>query len=152
MSIPLHELPEHAGADLGVSGWYPLTQRVVDQFAEATGDFQWIHVDPERAAAGPFGGPIAHGMLTLSMLPAMVTDTFAVEGADLIINKGFDKVRIGKPVPVGSRVRGAVRLAEVRQRPKGYTEVTLGVSVEVEAVKGAALTAEMIFLYHAEAA
>ncbi|GGS24394.1 MULTISPECIES: MaoC family dehydratase [Actinokineospora] len=152
MSIPLSELESHAGRELGVSDWYPLTQEVVDQFAEATRDFQWIHVDPVRAADGPFGGPIAHGMLTLSMLPAMVTDTFAVDGADLIINKGFDKVRLGKPVPVGSRVRGAVRLTGVRPRPKGYTEVTLGVSVEVESAEGAALTAEMIFLYHAEAA
>ena len=152
MSIPLSELETHAGADIGVSGWYPLTQEHVNQFAEATRDFQWIHVDPERAASGPFGGPIAHGMLTLSLLPAMVTDTFTVDGADMVINKGFDKVRLGKPVPVGSRVRGAMRLAEVRPRPKGYTEVTVGVSVEVEGAKGAVLTADMIFLYHAEAA
>ena len=152
MSIPLAELPEHTGADIGVSDWYPLTSEHVERFAEATRDFQWIHLDAERAADGPFGGPIAHGMLTLSLLPAMVTDTFAVDGADMVINKGFDKVRMGKPVPVGSRVRGAMRLAEVRPRPKGYTEVTLDVSVEVEGAKGAALTAEMIFLYPAEAA
>lgn len=152
MSIPLSELESHAGADIGVSDWYPLTQAHVDQFAEATRDFQWIHTDPERAAAGPFGGPIAHGMLTLSLLPAMVTGTFAVDGADMVINKGFDKVRLGKPVPVGSRVRGAMRLAGVRPRPKGYTEVTVGVSVEVEGTKGAVLTADMVFLYHAEAA
>ncbi|MFC5290546.1 MaoC family dehydratase [Actinokineospora guangxiensis] len=152
MSIPLAELVEHTGADIGVSGWYPLTSEHVERFAEATRDFQWIHLDAERAADGPFGGPIAHGMLTLSLLPTMVTDTFAVDGADMVINKGFDKVRMGKPVPVGSRVRGAMRLAEVRLRPKGYTEVTLDVSVEVEGAKGAALTAEMIFLYHAEVA
>lgn len=151
MSIPLSELASHAGTTLGTSQWYPLTELCVQQFAEATQDFQWIHVDPVRAAAGPFGGPIAHGLLTLSMLPAMVTDTLDVDGADLVLNKGFDKVRLGKPVPVGCRVRGTVKLAAVRPRPKGYTEVTLGVSVEVEGQKGAVLTAEMIFLYHAVA-
>ncbi|MFC7617727.1 MaoC family dehydratase [Actinokineospora soli] len=118
MSIPLSELEAHEGADIGVSDWYPLTQDHVNRFADATRDHQWIHVDPERAAAGPFGGPIAHGMLTLSLLPAMVTDTFTVDGADMVINKGFDKVRLGKPVPVGSRVRGAMKLTGVRPRPR----------------------------------
>lgn len=146
--VQISELAALEGTSLGHSGWHPLTQLCVDQFAEATQDHQWIHVDPVRAAEGPFGTPIAHGLLTLAMLPAMVTEVLAVEGSDLVLNKGFDRVRLAKPVPVGCRVRGEVRVAAVRLRPRDYHEVTLSVSVEVEGQPGAVLKAEMIFLYH----
>ncbi|SDD18843.1 MaoC family dehydratase [Actinokineospora iranica] len=147
--VRLDELPGLVGQELGVSRWHELTQATVDQFAAATGDHQWIHVDPRRAAAeSPWGAPVAHGLLTLGLLPSMITDAVTVDGVDVIVNKGFDKVRLANPVLVGARVRGAVRLASARQRPRGFHEVGLTVTVEVDGQPGTALKAETIFLYH----
>ncbi len=146
--VRIEELDGLVGQTLGASDWQTVTQSTVNQFAAATGDYQWIHVDPVRAAAeGPWGAPVAHGLLTLALLPSMITEAFTVEGADVIVNKGFDKVRLANPVRVGSRVRGTVQLASARLRPRAFHEVRLSVTVEVEGQPGAALKAETIFLY-----
>jgi acyl dehydratase len=144
----LDRLPTLIGNTVGVSSWRQVTQEMVDRFAELTGDFQWVHVDQERAVNGPFGVTIAHGMLTVSVVPPMILEVLAVEDADLVINKGFDRVRLGNPVPVGSRIRGTVKVSSVRPRPRGYHEVGLAVAVEVAGQSGTALTADAILLYH----
>ncbi len=103
------ELRAAVGQELGVSDWLEVDQKRIDLFADATGDHQWIHVDPERAAEGPFGSTIAHGYLTLSLLPALVPQILRVEGVRMGVNYGTDKVRFPAPVPVGSRLRAPGR-------------------------------------------
>src|SRR3954454_17113424 len=107
------------GTQLGVSDWLEITQNRVDRFAEATGDFQWIHVDVERAKAGPFGGPIAQGYLTLSLSNLFLPQIVEVKGFSTGVNYGTGKVRYPAPVPVGSRVRGSAELVEVTDVPGG---------------------------------
>src|SRR3954449_2343787 len=104
------DMKARVGEHLGYSDWHEITQERVNQFAEATGDHQWIHVDVERAKAGPFGGTIAHGFLTLSLLPAFLATAFRIEDVRSGLNYGLDKVRFIAPVPVGSRVRASFRL------------------------------------------
>src|SRR5438094_10063812 len=99
------------GAEFGPSSWIDVPQEKIDAFAAATGDDQWIHVDPERAAAGPFGTTIAHGYLTLSLAPALLYELLEVDGARLIVNYGLNRVRFPAPVPVGSRVRMRAEVA-----------------------------------------
>jgi acyl dehydratase len=135
------------GTALGTSRWRPVTQSLVNTFAEATGDTQWIHVDARRAAAGPFGAPVAHGYLTLAMLTRMLDDVVEVTGVVLVLNKGLDRLRFSAPVPVGSRVGADVALLSVRARPRRFWEVRYGVTVRIEGGRAAALTAEAIFLY-----
>ena len=106
----LSELQPLVGQDIGVSDWITVDQERIDLFAKATGDDQWIHVDPERAAKGPFGTTIAHGFLTLSLLPEMSASAFDVEDSHMGVNYGLNKVRFTAPVPVGSRVRGRFKL------------------------------------------
>ncbi len=108
----ISDLQNLVGQELGVSEWMTITQEQVNKFAEATGDHQWIHVDPERAKAGPFGAPIAHGFLTLSLLPEMTASAFRVEETRMGVNYGLNKVRFPAPVPVGSRLRGRFKLTE----------------------------------------
>jgi acyl dehydratase len=120
------ELRAAAGEQLGVSGWMTIEQQRVNAFADATEDHQWIHIDPQRAAAGPFGTTIAHGFLTLSLLPHLIDQTYRVEGTTMVINYGLNKVRFPAPVPVGSSVRAEVALAEV-------TEVSGGLQLVVRA-------------------
>lgn len=120
------ELLAAAGEQLGTSAWITVDQQRITAFADATEDHQWIHVDPQRAAAGPFGTTIAHGFLTLSLLPYLIFQTYQVEGATMTINYGLNKVRFPAPVPVGSTVRADVVLAEV-------TEVTGGLQLVVRA-------------------
>ena len=115
-----------AGEELGVSAWMTVDQQRINAFADTTEDHQWIHVDPQRAAAGPFGRTIAHGFLTLSLLPHLIFQTYRVEGAARTINYGLNKVRFPAPVPVGSAVRAEVVLTEV-------TEVTGGLQLMVHA-------------------
>jgi acyl dehydratase len=107
------ELERAVGAHLGYSGWHTVTQQQIDTFAEATGDHQWIHVDPVRAAEGPFGTTIAHGYLTLSLVPMLVWEIYRVEGIRMGVNYGSNKVRFPAPVPVGSKVRAGVELLSV---------------------------------------
>ena len=108
-------LRQLAGEELGSSDWIEVTQEQVDQFATATGDHQWIHVDPERAAEGPFGQTIAHGFLTLSLIPSVLPQVVDVQGFTMGVNYGLDKVRFPAPVPVGSKLRGTVTLEEVTE-------------------------------------
>ncbi|HZE01934.1 MAG TPA: MaoC family dehydratase [Pseudonocardiaceae bacterium] len=120
------ELRAAAGEQLGVSDWMTIEQQRVNAFADATEDHQWIHIDPQRAAAGPFGSTIAHGFLTLSLLPHLIDQTYRVESATMVINYGLNKVRFPTPVPVGSSVRAEVVLVEA-------TEVTGGLQLVVRA-------------------
>jgi acyl dehydratase len=123
------DLRKAAGTSLGYTDWIAIDQARISMFAEATGDHQWIHVDPERAAQGPFGTTIAHGYLTLSLLPAMIGGRFSVEGARMGVNYGLNRVRFPAPVPVGSRVRGLIEVIDVTE-VSGGVQVTAKVTVE----------------------
>ena len=125
------ELTAAVGEDLGTSDWLVIEQERVDRFAEATGDHQWIHVDVDRAKAGPFGGTIAHGYLTLSLLPMLGAQVFALETPGAKLNYGVNKVRFPSPVPVGSRVRAHAKVAGVADLPAGK-QLTLGWTIEIE--------------------
>jgi acyl dehydratase len=127
----LDDLRKAAGTTLGYTDWMAVDQARVNLFAEATGDHQWIHVDPQRAAQGPFGTTIAHGYLTLSLLPAMMSGRLSVEGARMGVNYGLNRVRFPAPVPVGSRVRGLIELSEVSEITGGV-QVAAKVTVERE--------------------
>ncbi|MFI8950042.1 MaoC family dehydratase [Streptomyces sp. NPDC053750] len=127
----LDELKKLADCDLGTSEWIEVTQERVDTFADATGDHQWIHVDPERAAAGPFGAPIAHGYLTLSLFIPLFTELLDVRGVTTKVNYGLDKVRFPAPVKVGSRIRLTGRLAEVTDVPGGV-QIAVDGTLEIE--------------------
>jgi len=146
----LDELREAVGHHLGYSEWVLVDQRRIDMFADATGDHQWIHVDPDRAATGPFGVTIAHGYLTLSLVPALVGSLVDYAGWGVKINYGSNKVRFPAPVPVGSRVRASVMVAGVDETPTG-ARVTVQVTVEIEGAHGVqaakpALVAEILTL------
>jgi len=126
------ELPGFTGQELGTSDWYEVTQEAVDLFADATGDHQWIHVDVERAKAeSPFGGPIAHGFLTLSLLVPLASATYRLSDAKMGVNYGLNKVRFPAPVPVGSKVRARVVLQDC-QEIAGGVQNTLAVTIERE--------------------
>ena len=127
----LTALAEATGQHLGYSEWLDVDQKRVDLFAEATGDHQWIHVDPELAAKGPFKRTIAHGFLTLSLVPALIAEVYTVDGVRMAVNYGLNKVRFPAPLPVGSRVRGGVELAEVTP-VDGGVQVVARVTVEVD--------------------
>ena len=120
------------GQEVAISNWVTITQAQIQKFADATGDQQWIHTDPERAAKGPFGAPIAHGFLTLSLLPQFFDDTFTIEGSKMGVNYGLNKVRFMAPVPVNSRLRARMTLhAAERIEPDGV-QMTWLVTVERE--------------------
>ncbi|MBL1098389.1 MaoC family dehydratase [Streptomyces coffeae] len=119
------------GEELGHSDWYEVTQEAVNQFADATGDHQWIHVDPERAAEGPFGGPIAHGYLTLSLVPRLLPEIIELSGFGMGVNYGCQRVRFPSPVPVGSRLRAGAVLDEVAEI-KGGVQLTITMTFTVE--------------------
>ncbi|MER7517680.1 MaoC family dehydratase [Streptomyces sp. NPDC126499] len=140
------ELRAGVGEQLGYSDWLEIEQKRIDQFAEATGDHQWIHVDPERAAAGPFGTTIAHGYLTLSLLPVLVPQIMRVEGMKMGINYGTNKVRFPSPVPVGSRLRATAVLTEVTEAGGGV-QVTATVTVEREGGDKPVCVAESVSRY-----
>jgi len=125
------ELRTAKGADLGHSDWVEVTQDRIDRFAEATGDHQWIHVDPARAAYGPFGTTIAHGYLTLSITNQLLPELLRVPGATMGVNYGANKVRFPAPVPVGSRIRMTCQILDVEDVPGGVQVVTRN-TVEVE--------------------
>ena len=141
----LAEMKGLIGQEVAVSDWQVVTQERIDKFAEATGDFQWIHVDPERSAKGPFGTTIAHGFLTLSMLAQMAYQVCpAVEGTKSGVNYGFNRLRFVAPVPTGSRVRGRFRLKDFEIRPAERWQATWDVSVEVEGGTKPAIAAEWL--------
>jgi acyl dehydratase len=139
----LTELAQAAGTDLGVSDWMVVDQRRIDLFAEATGDHQWIHVDPARAATGPFGKTIAHGFLTLSLLPVLQHQLYAVEGVSMAVNYGMNKVRFMSPVPVDSRIRAAARIVEVTELDNAV-QLVFSTTLEVEGSTKPAAVVESI--------
>ncbi|MFE9889553.1 MaoC family dehydratase [Streptomyces scopuliridis] len=141
------ELRAGVGEQLGHSEWLEIDQKRIDLFAEATGDRQWIHVDPERAAAGPFGTTIAHGYLTLSLLPAFVPQILRVENVKMGINYGTNKVRFPSPVPVGSRLRASAVLTDVAEAGGGVQITTL-VTVEREGGEKPACVAESVSRFY----
>ena len=128
----LADLAACVGQEVAVSDWITITQEQVNLFAEATGDHQWIHVDPERARSGPFGAPIAHGFLTLSLLPRFFESSFEVQQTRMGVNYGLNKVRFTAPVPVGSRLRARMTLLEAKPIDNQGMQMTWAVSIERE--------------------
>ncbi len=142
----LDEVAAAAGTDVGTSDWVVVDQERIDAFADATLDHQWIHVDVERAAAGPFGATVAHGFLTLSLLPHFASQVFALETTGPRLNYGLEKVRFPAPVPVGSRLRSHVRFGDVRDLPAGQ-RLVVEHTVEIEGqVKPACVAAHVVLL------
>lgn len=125
------QLRAAAGEYLGASDWLTVDQQLVNAFADVTDDQQWIHVDPQRAAAGPFGTTIAHGFLTLSLFPRLVRQVYRVEGTTMGVNYGLNKVRFPAPVPVGSRVRADVSVLDVSDVPGGL-QLVVRATLEIE--------------------
>jgi acyl dehydratase len=125
-------LAQAVGRPLGKSDWLEITQQRIDRFAEATGDHQWIHVDPARAAKGPFGKTIAHGYLTQSLVNLFLPQIVEVRGISMGVNYGADRVRFPAPVPVGSRVRGSAELIEAETQKDGSVQAKIRVTVEIE--------------------
>lgn len=139
------ELEAAVGQELGTTDWLEIDQQRVDLFADATDDHQWIHVDAERAAAGPFGGTIAHGYLTLSLIPMLGSQIFAVETPSPRLNYGLNKVRFPMPVRVGARIRGRATLVSLTDVPAGK-QLTVAYTIEVEGEAKPACVAETVVL------
>lgn len=137
-----------AGTEIGPSDWLEVTQQRVDTFADATDDHQWIHVDPERAAEGPFGGPIAHGFLSLSLIIPLQTQVFDVEGVSTKVNYGLDKVRFVSPVKVGARIRLTGTIAEVIEVAGGY-QLVVDIVIETEGGTKPAVVARSLQRFYA---
>jgi acyl dehydratase len=137
------ELAAAVGTRIGTGDWVTVDQKRIDLFAEATGDHQWIHVDPERAAEGPFGGTIAHGYLTLSLIPVLVQDVYRTEGVRMGVNYGLNKVRFPAPVRSGSRVRASVTVLSAEE-VSGGLQVTTQITVEIEGGAKPACVAETV--------
>jgi acyl dehydratase len=143
--LTLAELEASTDRDLGTSEWETIDQRQIDLFAEATHDHQWIHVDPEAAAQGPFGTTVAHGYLTLSMLPYFVSQVLNVTDVRMGINYGIEKIRFTAPVPVGSQVRLKATLRDSERRGEGVL-YRLGIEVEIKDSEKPALVGEVLYL------
>ena len=139
----LEDLRAEVGREVGVSDWIAVEQSRIDQFAQATGDYQWIHVDPVRAAAGPFGATVAHGFLTLSLLPAMADTAFAIDDVRMGVNYGLNRVRFPHPVRAGSRLRGRFKLLAF-EPIDGGAQLTVEVTMELEGVGKPACVAESV--------
>jgi acyl dehydratase len=146
LEVPVKDLPSWVGKEIGPGEWHEITQERVSAFADATGDHQWIHVDVDRAKDGPFGGTIAHGYLTLSLLPMLNWELWTYTGIAMGVNYGSDKVRFLTPVRVGSRVRLRVQVLSVDPRPDGSLLVKNQSTVEVEGSAKPALVAETLSL------
>jgi acyl dehydratase len=147
LTVRMADLAGLAGRDLGASDWLLVDQERIDAFAETTTDHQWIHVDRARAAAGPLGTTVAHGMLTLSLAVGRLLDELlVVDDADLLLNYGFDRVRFTSPVPAGSRVRLGGRVSTVVPRPDGV-RVTVELRMELEGSEKPCCVAELLLLY-----
>jgi acyl dehydratase len=147
-TISLKQLVSSVGTEVGISPWRVVSQTMIDKFADATDDHQFIHVDPERAAREtPFGGTIAHGFLLLSLLSAMTFETLPpLEGAGAGINHGFDKMRFQAPVKSGARIRARFFLADVNARPSGWVQMSYDVTIDIENSLKPALTARWLTL------
>ncbi|MDP2450543.1 MAG: MaoC family dehydratase [Polaromonas sp.] len=140
----LSELAACVGQEVATSDWLTITQEQVNQFAEATGDHQWIHVDPEKARAGPFGGPIAHGFLTLSLLPAFFESSLEIVQSRMGVNYGLNRVRFTAPVPVGSRLRARLKLLACEPIDNEGQQMTWEVTVEREGATRPVCVAESL--------
>lgn len=143
----IEELRAKVGEHLGFSPYHEITQEQVNLFADATGDHQWIHVDPERAKSGPFGGPIAHGYLTLSLAPSLLPEIMEVHGFSMGVNYGCEKVRFPSPVPVGSNLRAGAELVSVDE-VAGGCQVAMLVTFEVEGAPKPSCVAEVVYRYY----
>ena len=139
----LSELASSAGTDLGTTEAMAVDQARIDRFADATGDHQWIHVDPQRASSGPFGGTIAHGLLTLSLLPTLLNSLYRVDGISMAVNYGLNKVRFPSPVPVGSLLRASARIVAAEELP-GAVQVTFSTSIAAEGASKPACVVESV--------
>ncbi|WP_018680266.1 MaoC family dehydratase [Actinokineospora enzanensis] len=142
-------LRELTGTDLGAGEWVQVTQDRVDRFADATDDHQWIHTDPERAADGPFGGTIAHGYLTLSLLIPLFSDLLRVAGVRMSVNYGLDKVRFPAPVPVGAKIRLHGRVAEAVEVPDDGVQLVCDLTVELAGAAKPACVARAVYRHYA---
>ncbi|MFF3440591.1 MaoC family dehydratase [Streptosporangium sp. NPDC002721] len=140
------EFKTAVGEHLGHTEWREITQEQVNLFADATGDHQWIHVDVERAKRGPFGATIAHGYLSLSLLPVLMSELFQIGGLAMGINYGLNKVRFPSPVPVGARIRAGAEIVDLKGTPSGYLS-NVRMTVEIEGGKKPACVAETLSLY-----
>ncbi|MEA2686513.1 MAG: hypothetical protein QOE93_1708 [Actinomycetota bacterium] len=147
--VPMAELTTRVGDVLGHSSWRTITQDDVDTFARLTGDEQWIHIDAERAGAGPFGGTIVYGYLTLSLTTLFLDEVLTVDGAELVLNYGSNRVRYPSPVPVGSRVRAEVTLTQVDPVPGGL-QTTFRLLFEVEGQAKPGCVADIVYRYYEE--
>jgi len=143
------ELKTLAQQDLGHTDWLEIDQNRVNLFADATDDHQWIHVDPERAAEGPFGGTIAHGYLTLALLIPLMTELLDVQGVRMSINYGLDKVRFPAPVPVGAKIRLKGTVASVDDVPGDGVQVTVDFTIEIEGSEKPACVARGVYRHYA---
>jgi acyl dehydratase len=141
-------LRANVGEHLGYSDWVEITQDQVNRFADATGDHQWIHVDVERAKAGPFGGPIAHGYLTLALGPGLLPTVIEVRGISMGVNYGANKIRFPAPVPVGSKLRLGAKLLAVEDVPGGV-QGTMELTFEVDGAAKPSCVAEVLYRYYA---
>jgi acyl dehydratase len=148
VTIEIDDLPNHVGAELGRSGERLITQKQVDLFAEATEDHQWIHVDPERARGGPFGHTIAHGYLSLSLVPSLLFECLQVTGARLTVNYGANRVRFPAPVPVGERVHLAARINEVKPVQGGH-QLLIGFELAVVGADKPSAVGEVLYNFYA---
>jgi acyl dehydratase len=142
----LDEYAAAKGEHLGYGDWHEVTQDEIGLFADATGDHQWIHVDLEKAKAGPFGAPVAHGYLTLSLIPLLVKDIYTIEGLKMGVNYGLNKVRFPSPVVVGSRVRAGAEIVDVVDFPPGKQAV-VKVTVEIDGNPKPGCVAETVVLF-----
>jgi acyl dehydratase len=145
--VSLEELPGLVGTEIGPSEWIDVTQERINTFADATDDHQWIHVDPERAKEGPFGAPIAHGFLTLSLLIPLWSSIFDVEGVTTKVNYGLDRVRFTSPVPAGSRIRMTATITKVEEVKGGVQLTTSGV-ISIEGQERPAVVVDFLARFY----
>lgn len=143
-AVRLRELESRVGEEVGVSPWVEMPQERIDLFAKATEDFQWIHVDPARAKDSPFGSTIAHGFLTLSMVPKLVESTFEFSDRKMGVNYGLNKVRFTAPVPAGANIRGRFKLAKYEKLDDGGVQTTWSVTVERQGGDRPVMVAETV--------
>jgi acyl dehydratase len=143
----IEELKSKVGDHVGYSDWHEITQEQVNLFADATGDHQWIHIDVERAKAGPFGGPIGHGFLTISLAPVLLAEVMTVTGISMGVNYGLNKLRFPSPVPVGSKLRAGAKVLDVSD-VAGGVQVALEVTFEIEGGTKPVCVAEILFRYY----
>jgi acyl dehydratase len=143
-TVTMAELPSLAGTEIGTSEWIEVTQERIDRFADATGDHQWIHVDPERASTGPFGTTIAHGFLTLSLFIPLWSSLLEISDATTLVNYGLDKVRFTAPVPAGSRARLTATLTSVDEVARGGYQLGVSGVIGLEGQERPAVVVEFI--------